>query len=273
MAPNGEVSGLRTALAMGAAKGVLVSDPELQGSDALTTAKVLAAAIGRLGDFDLVIAGTESSDGYTGTVPEQIAEVLGLPSVTFAKHIVNEGGTLKVDRQTESGLRRGVLPAAGRRQRHRRRGRAPLPELQGHHGRQVEAGRGSHRRRPRRHRRWVGPAPARRSSTSPPPPSVRPARSSRTTARRSRRSWPTSRTSRFSEAPGRRRNESERSMAVSNIWVLAQVADGEPSSATLELVGKARTIADNVTAFVDRRRRRRGGRARRARSDEGLQHG
>ena len=40
MAPNDEVSGLRTALAMGAAKGVLVSDPALQGSDALTTAKV-----------------------------------------------------------------------------------------------------------------------------------------------------------------------------------------------------------------------------------------
>ena len=49
MAPNGEVSGLRTALAMGAAKAVLVSDPELQGSDALTTAKVLAKAIERLG--------------------------------------------------------------------------------------------------------------------------------------------------------------------------------------------------------------------------------
>src|SRR3954452_14438723 len=49
MAPNNEVSGLRTALAMGAAKGILISDPSLQGSDALTTAKVLAAAIGRLG--------------------------------------------------------------------------------------------------------------------------------------------------------------------------------------------------------------------------------
>src|SRR5918994_7102381 len=76
MAPNGELSGMRTALAMGAAKGVLVSDPELAGSDALTTAKVLAAAAQRLGDFDLILAGTESSDGYTGTVPEQIAEIL-----------------------------------------------------------------------------------------------------------------------------------------------------------------------------------------------------
>src|SRR5687768_17936087 len=45
MAPNNETSGLRTALAMGAAKAVLVSDPALRGSDALTTAKVLAAAL------------------------------------------------------------------------------------------------------------------------------------------------------------------------------------------------------------------------------------
>ncbi|MFN8051926.1 MAG: electron transfer flavoprotein subunit beta/FixA family protein [Acidimicrobiales bacterium] len=103
MAPNGEVSGLRTALAMGAAKAVLVSDDALKGSDALTTAKVLAKAIGRAGDFDLVLAATESSDGYTGVVPEQIAAVLGLPSVTFAKSVTVDGDTVKVDRQTEAG--------------------------------------------------------------------------------------------------------------------------------------------------------------------------
>jgi len=103
MAPNGETAGMRTALAMGAAKGVLVSDPALQGSDALTTAKILAAAVQRLGGADLIIAGTESSDGYTGTVPEQMAEVLGLPSVTFAKKVKIDGGVLKADRQTEEG--------------------------------------------------------------------------------------------------------------------------------------------------------------------------
>jgi electron transfer flavoprotein beta subunit len=103
MAPNGEVSGLRTALAMGAVKGVLVSDASLQGSDALTTAKVLAKAIERVGGADLVIAATESTDGYTGTVPEQIAELLGWPSVTFAKHIEVDGTNLKVQRQTEAG--------------------------------------------------------------------------------------------------------------------------------------------------------------------------
>ena len=103
MAPDGETAGLRTALAMGAAKAVLVSDPALAGSDALTTAKVLAEASKRLGEVDLIIAGTESSDGYTGTVPEQMAELLGLPSVTFAKHIEVAGDALKVQRQTEAG--------------------------------------------------------------------------------------------------------------------------------------------------------------------------
>ncbi len=110
VAPNGEVSGLRTALAMGAAKGILVSDPALQGSDALTTAKVIAAAVQKLGGADLVIAATESSDGYTGTVPEQIAEVLGLPSVTFAKKITVDGTNLKVDRQTEEGYDEVTVP-------------------------------------------------------------------------------------------------------------------------------------------------------------------
>lgn len=110
MAPNGEVSGMRTALAMGAAKGTLISDPALQGTDALTTAKVLAAAIQKMGGADLIIAATESSDGYTGTVPEQLAEVLGLPSVTFAKRLTVNGQSLTVDRQTEAGYDEVTCP-------------------------------------------------------------------------------------------------------------------------------------------------------------------
>src|SRR6476469_2889530 len=45
----------------------------------------------------------ESTDGYTGTIPEQLAELLGLPSVTFAKHVEVDGSSLKVQRQTEAG--------------------------------------------------------------------------------------------------------------------------------------------------------------------------
>ncbi len=102
MAPNGETSGLRTALAMGASKAVLVSDGKLAGSDALGTARVLAEAIKRVSP-DLVLAATESTDGYTGTTPVQVAELLGMPSVTFAKKIEVDGNSIKVERQTEAG--------------------------------------------------------------------------------------------------------------------------------------------------------------------------
>ncbi len=109
MAPGGETSGLRTALAMGAARAILVSDDVLSGTDALGTAKVLAAAIKRA-DPDLVIAATESTDGYTGTVPIQVAELLGMPSVSFAKHVEITDGTVKAERQTESGYDEVTVP-------------------------------------------------------------------------------------------------------------------------------------------------------------------
>jgi len=102
MGPEKAMDAIRKALAMGAAKGVLISDDNLAGSDALTTAKILAAAIKRE-EFDLVVAATESTDGYTGVVPQMLAELLGVPSVTFAKHVEVDGSTLKVNRQTEAG--------------------------------------------------------------------------------------------------------------------------------------------------------------------------
>jgi electron transfer flavoprotein beta subunit len=103
MVPNGEVSGLRTALAMGAAKAILVSDDALAGSDALSTAKVLAKCVERAGGIDLVLTATESTDGYTGTIPAQVAELLDWPSLTFAKHIEIADGKVKIQRQTEAG--------------------------------------------------------------------------------------------------------------------------------------------------------------------------
>ncbi len=109
MAPNNETAGLRTALAMGAASATLISDEALKGSDALGTAKVLAAAIARQ-EPDLVLAATESSDGYTGTVPEQVAALMDLPSVTFAKSVAVDGGMAKVQRQTEAGYDEVACP-------------------------------------------------------------------------------------------------------------------------------------------------------------------
>jgi electron transfer flavoprotein beta subunit len=103
MGPDRGIDAVRKALAMGAAKGVLISDDSLRGSDALTTAKVLAAAI-RRAEFDVVITATESTDGYTGVIPQMLAGLLDVPAVTFAKSVAFEGDTLKVDRQTETGV-------------------------------------------------------------------------------------------------------------------------------------------------------------------------
>jgi electron transfer flavoprotein beta subunit len=93
---------LRQALALGADDAVLVSDPALAGADALATATVLAAVLARR-RFDLVLAGVESSDGATGTLPMTIAELLGLPCATFARALTVEGGRARIERQTEAG--------------------------------------------------------------------------------------------------------------------------------------------------------------------------
>ncbi|MGH7685301.1 MAG: electron transfer flavoprotein subunit beta/FixA family protein [Candidatus Dormibacteria bacterium] len=102
MGPERGLDAVRKALAMGAAKGVLISDDGLRGSDALTTARLLAAAIKREG-FDLVITATESTDGYTGVVPQAIAELLDVPALTFATEVDYDGELLHVRRQTEAG--------------------------------------------------------------------------------------------------------------------------------------------------------------------------
>jgi electron transfer flavoprotein beta subunit len=103
MGPERGLDAVRKALAMGAARGVLISDDSLRGSDALTTAKVLAAAI-RKQEFDVVITATESTDGYTGVVPQMLAGLLDVPAITFAKSVSYEGDTLRVERQTETGI-------------------------------------------------------------------------------------------------------------------------------------------------------------------------
>jgi electron transfer flavoprotein beta subunit len=103
---------VRKAMAMGAGSGVHIFDERLSGADALTTARVLAAAVRRT-EADLVVACTESTDGYTGTVPAAVAELLGWPSLTFAKQLVLEGKTVKTQRQTPAGhdLVEAELPA------------------------------------------------------------------------------------------------------------------------------------------------------------------
>ena len=102
--PERATDAIRKALSMGADKAVHVVDDALHGSDLLQTARVLAAAIQRVGDVDLVIAGNEASDGQGGAVPAVLAEILGQPQLTHARKVELDGSTLKVTRETDDGL-------------------------------------------------------------------------------------------------------------------------------------------------------------------------
>ncbi|MGH2511702.1 MAG: electron transfer flavoprotein subunit beta/FixA family protein [Candidatus Limnocylindrales bacterium] len=112
MAPATAPETLRKALAMGAQRAVLVTDPILAGSDSLSTARVLAAALGRL-EYDLVIAGADTSDGGGGVVAAGVATLAGLPYLSYAAKIEPGAGRVVVRRISPAGydLIEAALPA------------------------------------------------------------------------------------------------------------------------------------------------------------------
>lgn len=112
MGPEGAMDAIRKALAMGADRGILVTDPALLGSDALATASVLAAAIKTLA-ADLVLCGMEATDSRTGQVPSALAEFLGWPQLTWANKLEVAGGKATIQRQSDAGydVVEAALPA------------------------------------------------------------------------------------------------------------------------------------------------------------------
>ena len=100
MGPEPAAESLRAALALGADRAVLVSDPALGGSDLIVTSRVLARVLEREG-ADLVLFGQQSSDGGGGVLWAAVAEHLRLPIVSQAAELVVDGGTVRVTRQTE----------------------------------------------------------------------------------------------------------------------------------------------------------------------------
>ncbi|ATY10185.1 electron transfer flavoprotein subunit beta [Amycolatopsis sp. AA4] len=102
--PDRATDAIRKALSMGADKAIHVSDEALHGSDAIATAKVIAAAVGKVEGFDLILAGNEASDGRGAAVPAILAELLGVPQLTYVRQLTVEGSTVKADRETEDGI-------------------------------------------------------------------------------------------------------------------------------------------------------------------------
>ena len=91
---------LREAMAMGADKGVLVTDRCLGGADTWATSQTLAGAIRNL-DYDLVITGRQAIDGDTAQVGPQMSERLNIPIISYAQSLKVEGDSVVVERQYE----------------------------------------------------------------------------------------------------------------------------------------------------------------------------
>jgi electron transfer flavoprotein beta subunit len=97
---------LKRGLAMGADEAILISDPLLEGSDSLVTARVLAAAVRKLGDFDIIIAGRSAIDGNTAATAVQVAALLDTPQLSYVaaiKTLDPAAKTITVERLTETG--------------------------------------------------------------------------------------------------------------------------------------------------------------------------
>ena len=100
--PDDAADAVRKALQMGADKGIHVVDDAIAGSDAIATSKVLAEAIKKIGDVDLVVCGMGSTDATMSVVPAMLAERLDLPQVTFGSVIESQGKEFRIKRDGDT---------------------------------------------------------------------------------------------------------------------------------------------------------------------------
>lgn len=112
MGPDRASESIRKALSMGADQAIHVSDPALHGACVMQTATVLAKAIATT-EWDLVVAGSESTDARLSVVPALLAEVLGVAQLTHARKVTVDGSTVTIERVTDAGFDtvRGATPA------------------------------------------------------------------------------------------------------------------------------------------------------------------
>ena len=95
---------LRQVLAMGVDRAVLVSDRAFAGSDTWATATVLAAAIRKIGNYDIVFCGRQAIDGDTAQVGPEIAEFLDIPQITYVRELEIKKDKVIATRSFEEGL-------------------------------------------------------------------------------------------------------------------------------------------------------------------------
>lgn len=116
LGPPEAADALKTALAMGVDEAILVSDPAMADSDCLTSARILVAAIRKIGEFDLIVGGRAAIDGNTAATAVQIAAILDVPLVSYVADINSldpSGRTISAVRLLENARETvtGRLPA------------------------------------------------------------------------------------------------------------------------------------------------------------------
>jgi len=108
MGPSGTQKGLQQALQMGADKAIYVDDESLKGANSLMTANILSELAKSL-SADIVIFGTESTDGYSGTVPQQVSRFLDVECISYVK-AMEVGENIALTRQTVEGSEKVTMP-------------------------------------------------------------------------------------------------------------------------------------------------------------------
>ncbi len=105
---------LRQSIAMGADQAILPTDRRFAVADTLATAYTLSTAIRKIGDYDLLLFGKQAIDGDTAQVGPGVAEMLGIPQITYVRKIKVENGKVTAERVLEDSYEviEADLPAA-----------------------------------------------------------------------------------------------------------------------------------------------------------------
>jgi len=105
MGKQESLEALKTGLAMGADEAMLLSDPAMENSDTLATARILVAAIKKIGQFDIIIGGRSAIDGNMAATAVQVAALLDIPPISYVAqlNVDPEASTLNAVRLLEGG--------------------------------------------------------------------------------------------------------------------------------------------------------------------------
>ena len=103
MGPPQAIEAVCESLAMGADRGIFLTDRAFAGADTWATSTALGMALRRLGEVDLILAGRQAIDGDTAQIGPQVAEFLGIPQLTYVSRLEVRQGIVVAERTLEDG--------------------------------------------------------------------------------------------------------------------------------------------------------------------------